>query len=142
MFGDINRATILGNVTKDPELRFTPSGSAVLSFSVATNRRYQKNNEWVDSPNFHNIVVWNNAEELSKRIKKGTRLYLEGRIETRSWESQDGKKNYKTEINAEKVILIDRYEGKNDQQNAEFTDEELTSSNAVEEDIDPTDLPF
>jgi single-strand DNA-binding protein len=138
MFGDLNRATVLGNITRDPELRFTPSGSAVLSFSVATNRRYQKDNEWVDAPSFHNIVVWNNAEELSKRIRKGTRIYIEGRMETRSWESQDGKKNYKMEVNAEKIILIDRYEGKPEKESSETTYESADNTS----DIDITDLPF
>jgi len=138
MFGDLNRATVLGNITRDPELRFTPGGTAVLSFSIATNRRYQKDNEWVDAPSFHNVVVWNNAEELAKKIRKGTRLYVEGRMETRSWESSDGKKNYKMEINSEKVILIDRYEGKTDKDSSPITDD----SDDLSTNVDPTDLPF
>ncbi len=164
MFGDINRVTLMGNVTKDPDLRYTPSGSAVVSFSIATNRRYQKDNQWLDEVAFHNIVVWNNAEGLAKRIRKGTRIYVEGRVQTRSWDGQDGKKNYKTEIIAEKVILIARYEGSNDDGGAsagsssqgsssassedEFITDESDSSSATSskkgssDDIDPNDLPF
>ncbi|RMD77742.1 single-stranded DNA-binding protein [Candidatus Dojkabacteria bacterium] len=144
MFGDLNRAVVLGNVTRDPELRYTPGGTAVLSFSVATNRRYQKDGQWVEVPSYHNIVVWNNAEELSKRIKKGTRLYIEGRMETRSWESSDGKKNYKMEINVERLILIDRYEGgKVDSASSGDFVEKLSDEVSVDEvEINPEDLPF
>lgn len=150
MFGDINRVTLMGNVTKDPDLRFTPSGAAVLSFSVATNRRYKKGEEWTDEVSFHNLVIWGNAESLAKRIKKGTRLYVEGRIQTRSWDGQDGKKQYKTEVVGDKVILISRYEGSNDDGGSfsggsSASSEEPKSSEAdsgSEEEIDPSDLPF
>lgn len=139
MFGDINRVTLMGNVTKDPELRFTPSGAGVISFSIATNRRFKKNDQWTDEAAFHNIVCWNSAESLAKRIKKGTRIYIEGRSQTRSWDGQDGKKQYKHEVVAEKVILIARYEGSNDE-GAEIA--EPTGGNQGEDSIDPNDLPF
>lgn len=154
MFGDVNKVTLMGNVTKDPDLRYTPSGSAVVSFSIATNRRYQKDNQWQDEVSFHNIVVWNSAESLAQRIRKGTRIYIEGRLQTRSWDGQDGKKNYKTEIIAEKVILIARYEGSNDDgassstpSNDEFITDEPSESKSskkasTEDEIDPNDLPF
>lgn len=143
MFGDINRVTLMGNVTKDPDLRYTPGGTAVISFSVATNRRYKKEENWVDEPSFHNIVVWNQAEQLSQRIKKGTRIYVEGRIQTRSWDGQDGKKQYKTEVVSEKVILISRFEGDNSA-GAVQSGEPASSSkeNFEDESIDPSDLPF
>lgn len=109
LFDDINEARIMGNVTQEPDLRFTPSGSAVMNFSVATNRSYKSGEEWKEEATFHNIVVWGNlAQQLSTRIKKGTKVYLDGRIQTRSWES-DGRKNYKTEVVASNVILLDRY---------------------------------
>lgn len=151
MFGDINKVTLMGNVTKDPELRYTPSGASVLSFSLATNRRYKKGDEWVDEPSFHNIIVWNQAEALSQRIKKGTRLYLEGRVHTRSWDGADGKKNYKTEIISDRVILISRFEGSIDTKDKnieDFSSEVVEKSSQKrsepEEDdsIDPNDLPF
>jgi single-strand DNA-binding protein len=110
LFDDINEVRLMGNITQDPDLRFTPSGSAVLNFSMATNRSYKLNEEWKEEVTFHNIVVWANlAQQLSTRIKKGTKVHVEGRLQTRTWESE-GKKNYKTEIVANNVILIDRYE--------------------------------
>jgi|SRR5690606_1857322 len=144
MFGDVNKVTLLGNVTKDPDLRFTPSGTAVLSFSIATNRRYKKGEEWVDEPSFHNIVVWNQAEQLGKRIKKGTRIYIEGRLQTRSWDGADGKKQYKTEIVADRVILIARYEGDNMSDSSALPTPAAGNDDVeyVEDSIDPSDLPF
>jgi len=146
MFGDINKVTLMGNVTRDPELRYTPSGTAVLSIGLATNRRYKKGEEWLDEVTYHNIVIWNNAEELAKRIKKGTRVYIEGRISTRSWDSTDGKKNYKTEVITDRVILISRYEGAEQGEYAQQSEENQINSETVipnaEETIDPNDLPF
>lgn len=143
MFGDINRVTLMGNVVRDPDLRYTPNGAAVLSFSIATNRRYKKGEEWTDEVSYHNIVVWNNAESLSQRIKKGTRVYVEGRIQTRSWDDKDGKKNYKTEINSERVILISRFEGDNSSGNEGSPSGNVPSdSNEEDQAIDPNDLPF
>ncbi|CAG1022250.1 Single-stranded DNA-binding protein [Patescibacteria group bacterium] len=142
MFGDVNNVTLLGNVTRDPDLRYTPNGSAVISFSLATNRRYKKGEEWTDEVSYHNIVVWNNAESLSQRIKKGTRLYIEGRIQTRSWEDKEGKKQYKTEVVADRVLLIARFEGDNSSAQSEGTSAAPEDTSSDDEAIDPNDLPF
>jgi single-strand DNA-binding protein len=144
MFGDVNKVTLMGNITNDPDLRYTPSGTAVISFGLATNRRYRKQNsdEWTDEPTFHNIVIWRNAESLAKRIRKGTRLYLEGRIQTRSWEDNEGNKKYKTEVIAEEVVLIARYEGANDQGGSSTAKDAAPSEPATSGEIDPNDLPF
>jgi single-strand DNA-binding protein len=155
LFDDINEVRLLGNITNEPDLKFTPSGTAVLSFSVATNRRYQKENEWVDEPAFHNIVVWGQrAQSLAQRISKGTRVHVAGRLQTRSWEGTDGKKNYKTEIISDNVILIARYkEGPSSElQPAKASSGKAGASNnepsfsedsvATEPSIDPDDLPF
>lgn len=146
MFGDVNRVTLMGNVTRDPELRFTPGGAGVISFSLATNRRYKKGEEWVDEPAFHNIVVWNSAEQLAQRIKKGTRIYIEGRLQTRSWDDKEGKKQYKTEVVSDKVILISRFEGErggsDSFEGGEATKPAAQESSDVDESIDPSDLPF
>lgn len=110
MFNDINEVRLLGNITNEPELRFTPNGSAVLSFGMATNRRYKKGEEWVDDVTYHNIVIWGQrAQSLAPRVKKGTRLFVSGRLQTRSWDGQDGKKQYKTEIVSDEVSLVSRY---------------------------------
>lgn len=143
MFGDINRVTLMGNVVRDPDLRFTPNGAAVLSFSIATNRRYKKGEEWAEEVSYHNVVVWNNAESLSQRIKKGTRVYVEGRVQTRSWDDKDGKKNYKTEVNSERVILISRFEGDtNAGSEGQAPGNAPTQESSDEQSIDPNDLPF
>jgi single-strand DNA-binding protein len=111
VFGDLNKAEVIGNMTQDAELKFTPNGTAVTNFSIATNRSYKAGEEWKEEVAYHNIVVWgNDAQSISQRAKKGTRLYIQGRLQTRSWEDSDGKKNYRTEIVSEKIILLDRYE--------------------------------
>jgi single-strand DNA-binding protein len=113
MFGDLNQAEIIGNITNDINVRYTPNGKAVCSFGLATNRRYRNGpgEEWKEEVTFHNIVVWGSeAEGLAQRAKKGTRVYIQGRLQTRTWDDKDGKKNYKTEIVSEKMILLDRFE--------------------------------
>lgn len=151
MFGDINEVRLMGNITNDPDLRFTPSGTAVLSFGLATNRRYKKGEEWVDEPSFHNIVVWGQrAQSLAQRIKKGTRVHVSGRLQTRSWDGQDGKKQYKTEVVSDDVILIARYnEGPNSELAPATASKQPSSKAAAAEpdmdppaDIDPDELPF
>lgn len=152
MFSDINKVTLMGNVTQDPDLRFTPSGAAVLNFSMATNRSYKQGDEWKDEVTFHNIVAWRSAEQLAKRIKKGTRLIVEGRVQNRSWDdAETGQKRYKTEINADDVILIARYEGANDDDSASSSSSSSDSKSSASsskgkkggnELIDPDDLPF
>ncbi len=96
----LNKVLLYGNMTKDPEVRALPSGIKVASFSLATNRTYKdKNGQKQEKVDFHNIVVFGKQAELIEQyMKKGNPIYVEGRIETRSWDSQDGKKNYKTEI--------------------------------------------
>lgn len=149
MFGDVNKVMVMGNVTNDPDLRFTPSGSAVLNFSVATNRSYKKGEEWVDEVTFHNIVVWRSAETLAQRMRKGTRVFIEGRIQNRSWENAEGQKQYRSEIVADDVNLVARYEGSNDgsSDTSESKPAKADSKPAKKSDkesatIDPDDLPF
>jgi single-strand DNA-binding protein len=147
MFGDVNKVILMGNITNDPDLRYTPSGAAVLNFGLATNRSYRKGDEWVDEVTYHNLVVWRSAENLAQRIKKGTRIYVEGRIQTRSWENSEGQKQYKTEVVADTVNLIARYEGGSLDSSSSNSDSESKSapadqSNNSDESIDPDDLPF
>ena len=151
MFGDINKAEVMGNLTRDPELRTTNSGTPVCSFSIATNRRYQQNDEWKEEVEFHNIVLWGNrAESFVQRAKKGTRVYVEGRLQTRSWEGENGVKNYRTEIVALRILLIDRYEKPEMTSDGppEFDSsskpkkKQASNKNNDDEEIDPDDLPF
>jgi single-strand DNA-binding protein len=105
----VNKVTILGNITKDPELKYTPSGVAVTNMSVATNRAYKAkgSEEWTEVAEFHNIVLFGKTAELIDQLcSKGNRIYLEGRLQTRSWEGKDGVKRYTTEIVAEDFVLL------------------------------------
>ena len=103
-----NKVIIAGNVTQDPELRTTPSGQSVTSFSVATNRRYRDaSGEIQESTEFHNVVAWGKLAELCVQLlKKGSGVLIEGRLQTRSWEGQDGVKRQTTEIIAENMIAL------------------------------------
>ncbi|PIV90812.1 single-stranded DNA-binding protein [Candidatus Gracilibacteria bacterium CG17_big_fil_post_rev_8_21_14_2_50_48_13] len=107
---DLNRAQLIGNLTQDPELKQTSTGQNVVSFSVATNRTYtDSSGQKVSQAEFHNIVAWGKlAEIIAQYCKKGKKVYVEGRLQTRSWEDQQGVKHYKTEINAENLIMLDR----------------------------------
>jgi len=107
---DLNKAMVIGNLTRDPESRFTTSGQAVASFTVATNRRWKSaDGENKDSVEFNDIVAWGKlAEIVEQLLRKGRRVYVEGRLQTRSWEGQDGVKRNKTEIVASDVIVLDR----------------------------------
>jgi len=156
MFGDINQVELMGNITNDITIKYTPNGKAVTNFGLATNRRYKNgpDGEWKDEATFHNIVVWGGlAEGLSQRAKKGTRIYIQGRLQTRTWDDKDGKKNYKTEIVTEKAILIDRYDKGSFAGQENRPDQGVTSSpgqsaakpsEPIEDnsEINPDDLPF
>lgn len=104
----LNRAQIVGNLTRDPEMRYTPNGQAVCSFGVATNRRWRdKDGNQQEATEFHNIVAWGKLAEItSQYLKKGNKVYVEGRLQTRSWEGQDGNKRNRTEIVAENFIFL------------------------------------
>jgi single-strand DNA-binding protein len=100
-----NTVTIVGNATREPELRFTASGQAVASFGVAVNRRWQnRNNEWEESTSFFDVTCWAQlAENVAESIPKGGRVVVTGRLDQRSWETQEGDKRSKVEIVADDV---------------------------------------
>ncbi len=106
----LNKAYIIGNLTRDPELKALPSGMQVASFSVATNRVWKdQNGAKQESTDYHNIVVFGRqGETAAQYLKKGSSVLVEGRIQTRSWDGQDGKKQYRTEIVAERVQFGNR----------------------------------
>ena len=109
----LNKALIIGNLTRDPELRALPSGVKVCSFSVATNRVWKdKNGTRQDSTDYHNVVVFaRQAETAAQYLKKGASVLVEGRMQTRSWDGQDGQKKYRTEIVADRVQFGPRGSG-------------------------------
>ncbi|MBL8219661.1 MAG: single-stranded DNA-binding protein [Bryobacterales bacterium] len=103
----VNKVILLGNLGKDAETKFTPSGVARTTFSIATTRRYKDNQtgEWKDETDWHNIVLWR-SENLANYLLKGKQVYVEGRLQTRSYDDKDGNKRYMTEVVADDVILL------------------------------------
>jgi single-strand DNA-binding protein len=109
----INKAILIGNVGGEPELRYTNTGTAVANFSVATNESWtDKSGERQDQTEWHRIVAWGRLAEICNQyLHKGSKVYVEGRIQTRSWEGQDGQKKYTTEIVAREMQMLDSREG-------------------------------
>ncbi len=103
----VNKVILVGNLGRDAETKFTPSGSARTTFSVATSRRWkdQQTGEWKEETDWHNVVLWR-QENLANYLTKGKQVYVEGRLQTRSYEDRDGKKMYTTEVVADDVILL------------------------------------
>ena len=160
MARSLNKVQLIGNLTRDPELRYTPSGAAVTSFGLATNRSWTTDTgEKHDEPEFHNIVAWNKLAELcSQFLAKGRKVYVEGRLATRSWTAQDGVAKSRTEIVIDEMILLDnKGAGAADQAEAVEKEEsepkptvkpkaEKEQPQEVEEprgdDVPPDDIPF
>jgi len=107
--GGVNKVIILGNVGADPELRYTPGGAAVTNFNIATNESWTDNNsERQERTEWHRIVVWGRLAEICNQyLRKGSKVYIEGRLQTRSWEGQDGQKRYTTEVVAREMQMLD-----------------------------------
>lgn len=108
MAKDFNQAIVMGNLTRDPEMRTTPSGQNVTSFSIATNRSWQdQSGERKDAVEYHNIVAWGKLGELvNEYLKKGRKALVVGRLQTRSWEAEDGSKRQRTEIVANDINFV------------------------------------
>lgn len=148
---NLNKVILIGNLTRDPELKSLPSGIKVANFGLATNRVWKdKDGSRKDSTEFHNVVVFGRqAENVAQYMKKGSNLLVEGRLQTRSWES-DGKKNYRTEIIADNVQFGSRGSGSPAgsfssspvDTNGQKPPELDTIQYPDEEDINPDDIPF
>jgi single-strand DNA-binding protein len=126
---------LIGNLGKDPEMRFTANGSAVTTFTVAANRNFRRpDGEWEKETDWFDVVTWNQlAERCSQNLQKGSRVYVEGRLHTRNWDGQDGQRHYRTEVIANTVSPQDRRQAA------------ALPVGAGDEDagiIDPDDLPF
>ena len=103
----VNKVILLGNLGKDAETKFTPSGVAKTTFAIATSRRWQdkQSNEWKEETTWHNVVLWR-SENVAQYLLKGKQVYVEGRLDHRSWEDPQGQKKYFTEVVADDVILL------------------------------------
>lgn len=106
----VNKVILVGNLGKDPELRYTPSGAAVVNFTVATSERFKdRNGEQQERTEWHNIVAWRNLAEIcGKYLHKGKQVYIEGKIQTRSYDDRDGNRRYITEIVADQMQMLGR----------------------------------
>ena len=125
----LNRVMIIGNLGQEPTMRFTPGGAAVTSSSVACNRKYTQDGQSREETEWFSVVAWNKqAESCNQFLVKGSMVYVEGRLHTRSWDGQDGQKHYRTEIIANQVIFLDKKQAGDRQQEGE--------------DATPEDIPF
>lgn len=132
----LNKVMIIGNLGQEPEMRFTPSGSPVTSFSVATNRVYNTpEGERKEETEWFNVVTWNKtAETCNQYLTKGQKVYVEGRLHSRTWDGQDGQKHTRVEIIASRVIFLDRRPG------TAVSDDKTEDTESGE--IEPQDIPF
>jgi single-strand DNA-binding protein len=132
----VNRIIIIGNLGSEPEMRFTPNGRPVTSFSVATNRRYTTSEgERREETEWFTVVTWGRlAEQCNQYLTKGRLVYVEGRLRTHSWEGQDGQKRYRNEIVADRVSFLDR-------QAVAPLHGEKASEGGIDE-LEPEDIPF
>jgi single-strand DNA-binding protein len=145
----LNKAMIYGNLTRDPEMKSLPSGMQVTSFSVATNRVYtDRDGKRQEQADYHNIVVFGRQAETSAQyLKKGSGVYVEGRLQTRSWD-KDGVKQYRTEIVADRVQFGPRNDGggsgsyQASNNNAPQQDDAPSMPEYPNEEINPEDIPF
>jgi single-strand DNA-binding protein len=104
---NLNKVMLIGNLTREPEVRYTPQGNAVSSFVIATNREWKVDGELKQVADFHNAVAWNKLAEIcGQLLDKGTKVYVEGRLQTRSWDDAQGTKRYKTEVVVDDLIIL------------------------------------
>jgi len=149
----LNKAIIIGNLTRDPELRSLPSGVKVCTFSVATNRVWRdKNGQKQEDTQYHNVVVFGTqADNVAQYLRKGSSLLVEGRMQTRSWDDKDGKKQYRTEVVADRVQFGPKSSGAAPSAFGAGAasagapaspKENVKTIEYPEEDINPDDIPF
>ncbi len=150
---NLNKAMIIGNATRDTELRTTPNGRSVASFAVATKRRYKDGSgEQREEVQYHEIVAWGKlAEIVNQYIQKGSKVYVEGRIQTRHWEGQDGNRRERTEIIADNIINLSPRAGGSDysktksntsSDNKDSKDKNSKKKDSIEDEINLDDIPF
>lgn len=109
MAKSVNKVILVGNLGKDPEIKYTQSGTAVASITVATSENYKdkQSGEWQEKTEWHNVVLWQRLAEIAgEYLKKGSKVYIEGRLQTRSWEDKQGQKRYTTEVVGNDLVLL------------------------------------
>jgi len=142
---NVNKAIILGNLTRDPEIKTISSGQTVASFSIATNRFWtdKTSGEKKKNAEYHNIIAWGRLAEIAQQfLSKGGLVYIEGRLQTRSWEDQQGNKKYRTEIVVEKMQLGPHNTSPNTNTVKENVATETSEDNTSSDDINIEEIPF
>ncbi len=131
----VNKVILIGNITRDPSLRQTPSGQSVATFGIATNRQWTtKGTDRHSSTEFHEIVVWSKLAELADRhLRKGKLVYIEGYLSTRSWETPEGTKKFKTEIVAQDIIILNKRDDSAESDHDDRDDREMPKAEPVVE---------
>ncbi|MFA6131277.1 MAG: single-stranded DNA-binding protein [Patescibacteria group bacterium] len=147
MASSLNKALIIGNLTRDPELRQTTSGQSVCTIGVATNRSWNNaQGEKQEQPEYHTVVAWGKLADIcGQYLKKGKKVFFEGRLQTRDWEGQDGVRRFRTEIVAENMIMLDRAgapSGEAFSQPAPMEAPAIKIDEPANDDIKLEDIPF
>jgi single-strand DNA-binding protein len=147
--GSVNKVILVGNLGRDAELKFTPSGFPISSFSIATtDRRKDKDGSWQEKTEWHRIkLLGKQAESLQDYLKKGKQIYVEGRLETRSWDDKDGQKKYMTEILADRIQLLGsvgggRGGGGSSREEDPYADEHSSPAGGGSSELNDDDIPF
>jgi len=144
MTRDLNKVMVIGRLGRDPEIRYTPGGSPVTTFSVAASRQWKDaSGEAREETEWFNIVAWNKLAEICKdHLHKASRVYIEGRLQTRQWQDQDGQNHYRTEVIANDMIILD---SRSHRDHSSFDDSERPPRNnpqSSQPDIGDEDIPF
>jgi single-strand DNA-binding protein len=148
--GSVNKVILVGNLGRDAELKFTPSGFPISSFSIATtDRRKDKDGSWQEKTEWHRIkLLGKQAESLQDYLKKGKQIYVEGRLETRTWDDKDGQKKYMTEILADRIQLLGSggggggRGGSSTREEDPYGDEPSAGSGGGSSELNDDDIPF
>src|SRR5579864_3085278 len=144
----VNKVILVGNVGKDPEVRYTPSGTPVAKFSLATNENFKgRSDEWQERTEWHNIVAWQRlAEIVGEYVQKGSKLYIEGKLQTSSWEDkQSGERKYRTEIVARELVLLGPRESNGERERASHdtrNESAMQPAHPRSAEITDEDIPF
>ena len=141
----VNKVILVGNVGQDPEVKYTPSGTPVAKFSIATNERFKdRSDEWQERTEWHNIIAWQRlAEVVGEYIRKGSKLYIEGKLQTSTWDDrQSGRKRYRTEIVARDIVLLGSHDNEDGSDHLMRNGQQHQETYASSSEITDQDIPF
>ena len=146
MAGSVNKVILIGNLGKDPEVRHLENGASVANFSIATSENYKdrKTGEKVSQTEWHNIVVWRGLAEIAEKyLKKGDKIYIEGKLKTRNWMDQEGKNRYTTEVIADNMTMLGKLsENKPHPESNQNLEKKSVTTDDFSDPNEDDDLPF